>query len=93
MAIVQEVWFEIHIVEYFAIEGNPDGIILITHWISAARRQINDAQPAVPQANRALRPNSFIIRPAMLQYSRHSSDYRFLGRLSVKMIQSGNTTH
>jgi hypothetical protein len=55
----------------FAVEGNPNGAVLIAHWLMTGRRQVNDRKPTMDQRDTKVRApyreylRACIIRTAM----------------------------
>src|SRR6185369_1357760 len=57
-----------------AVEDDPQRAILAAHGLMAGRGEIDDAQPAVAEPDRAVAPDACVVGPAMGDHVAHALD-------------------
>jgi hypothetical protein len=93
MAPAPELGTELRKVVNFPIEYNPDGSILVKHWLVASS-QIDDAKAAHPKARAIFYENAFVIRTAMHDGLAHAVNCgRFNSLTGSRAYDARNSTH
>jgi hypothetical protein len=93
VAARQEIRTEIAVIINFAVERDPDGLVLIGDGLVTAR-QIDDAQAAVSQAHGSIQVKALIIRPSMRHRVRSALKRNGVGGLTrTEIVNSTNAAH
>ena len=92
VAQAQQVLTQGAVVIDLAVKHYPKGSLLIGHRLGCCRRQIDDAQPPVDQAARALLPDRTFVRPSVDDGTFHCAQNRLL-RGAMNINVSGYATH
>ena len=84
---------QLEVVENLAVEDDPEGAVLVGDRLLAGA-EINNAEPGVAQAGKAVEINAELVRPAMTNHRQHPADALLLNRVSVgKVDYACNATH
>jgi hypothetical protein len=89
---LDEILPQLEIVEDLAVEGHPNGAVLVTERLLTGT-QVDDGQPAMSQADARLEMEALFIGPTMRQGSRHALDGIFVYRPSIPMPEPGYAAH
>jgi hypothetical protein len=76
-----------------AVEYKPEGLILVAHGLTAARRQIDDAQPAMAQPHRTFEEKPLVIGSPVSKGLGHASEKGLRDRLAGEINFSANAAH
>ena len=88
-----EIGAQLEVVEDLAVEGDPDGAVLVAHRLAAAV-DVDDAEARVRQADVAVDVESVAVRPAMRDRPDHAREQAtaLIGR-NRQAVVSGYSTH
>src|SRR3954447_2581836 len=75
----------------FPVEDDPDGAVLIRHWLVSGA-EVDDAQPPHPDAAAAFDADAFIVRTAVADLGAHRAHQGRVGD-PVTQQKAGNSTH
>src|SRR5688572_22210413 len=88
MPSFEQISTELPVIVDLTVERDPHGTVFVGHRLPAILREINDAQPAMPQRNVVIRIQAGAVRASMGKGPRHPPDQLF-----VFPGKSGNATH
>ena len=80
------------IVVDLAVEGDPDGPVLVAHRLGPPL-DVDDREPTMPEPGRTFAEQAIAVRPPMLERRGHSGQQRAVGSFALAIHESGNATH
>lgn len=94
MAFADKIGFDLRVVVNLAVEDDAHRAVFIEHRLMTGGK-VNDAEPAMPQANHIVNIVTKVIRPTMCERVSHFSDptLEFLGGLLRKPVNTANSAH
>ena len=87
VALGDELPLEIEEVVDLAVEGDPDGPVLVGHRLRAGRGEIDDRQAPVPESERAFDVDAATVRTAMRDHVGHAGEELAVGGMRRISIQ------
>src|ERR1700754_425033 len=83
---------QFEVVVDLAVEDDPRGTVLVVNRLLTAF-QVDDREPAHPEANGAINVKTVVVRPAMANRVAHARQQLFVNRLAVVSNESNDATH
>jgi hypothetical protein len=92
MPFLDEAIPQFDIVENLSIEGDPDGLILVTHRLISPAK-VKDAQPCMGKPNRTVYMKSRIVRPTMIHHGNHVPEHPAVAWHAILCHESSYSAH